>query len=80
MVQWLRLRTPNAGGPDSIPGQGTRHNEDRRSQQRSQLRPSAAKLFIYIYMCVCVCVCVYVFKVSGHWKLYKKVISYIKRI
>ena len=24
VVQWLRLRAPNAGGPRSIPGQGTR--------------------------------------------------------
>ncbi|TEA16672.1 hypothetical protein DBR06_SOUSAS20610063, partial [Sousa chinensis] len=24
VVQWLRLRTPNAGGPGSIPGRGTR--------------------------------------------------------
>ena len=24
MAQWLRLGTPNAGGPGSIPGQGTR--------------------------------------------------------
>ena len=24
VVQWLRLCTPNAGGPGSIPGQGTR--------------------------------------------------------
>ena len=24
MVQWIRFRTPNAGGPGSIPGQGTR--------------------------------------------------------
>ena len=24
VVQWLRLRTPNSGGPGSIPGQGTR--------------------------------------------------------
>ena len=24
MVQWIRLRAPNAGGPGSIPGQGTR--------------------------------------------------------
>ena len=24
MVQWLRLCAPNAGGPGSIPGQGTR--------------------------------------------------------
>ncbi|TEA30634.1 hypothetical protein DBR06_SOUSAS4110079, partial [Sousa chinensis] len=24
VVQWLRLCSPNAGGPGSIPGQGTR--------------------------------------------------------
>ena len=24
VVQWLRLRAANAGGPGSIPGQGTR--------------------------------------------------------
>ena len=24
VAQWLRLCTPNAGGPGSIPGQGTR--------------------------------------------------------
>ena len=24
VVQWLRLHVPNAGGPVSIPGQGTR--------------------------------------------------------
>ncbi|TEA36818.1 hypothetical protein DBR06_SOUSAS310246, partial [Sousa chinensis] len=24
VVQWLRLRSSNAGGPGSIPGQGTR--------------------------------------------------------
>ena len=26
MIQWLRLHTPNAGGRDSIPGQGTRYH------------------------------------------------------
>ena len=24
VVQWLRLHAPNAGGPHSLPGQGTR--------------------------------------------------------
>ena len=24
VVQWIRLHAPNAGGPGSIPGQGTR--------------------------------------------------------
>ena len=27
VVQWLRLQAPNAGGLDSIPGQGTRSHE-----------------------------------------------------
>ena len=34
--QWLRLHTPNAGNPGSIPGQGTRSH-------MLQIRPSAAK-------------------------------------
>ena len=29
MVQWLRLHTPNAGGPGLIPGQGTRSHMPR---------------------------------------------------
>ena len=37
MVQWLRLCTPNAGDPGSIPGQGTRSH-------MLQLRPGTAKL------------------------------------
>ena len=42
-VQWLRLHTPNAGGPGSIPVQGTRsHMPQRRSHMR-QLRPGTAK-------------------------------------
>ena len=36
MVQWLRLHTPNAGGPGLIPGWGT-------SSHMPQLRPSADK-------------------------------------
>ena len=36
MVQWLRLRALNAGGPGLIPGQGTRSH-------MLQLRPSTAK-------------------------------------
>ena len=53
MVQWLRLCALNSGGPDSIPGQGTRAhmlqlkdcvcgNEDPRSCV-PQLRPGATK-------------------------------------
>ena len=36
VVQWLRLCTPNAGSPGSIPGQGT-------GSHVPQLRPRAAK-------------------------------------
>ena len=36
VVQWLRLHTPNAGGWDSIAGQGTRH-------PMPQLRPNTVK-------------------------------------
>ena len=54
MVQWLRLRAPNAGGPGSIPGMGiksshaatkdpTCHKEDGRSC-KLQLRLGAAKI------------------------------------
>ena len=37
VIQWLRLHAPNAGGPVSIPGQGTRSH-------KQQLSPSAAKI------------------------------------
>ena len=36
VVQWLRLHTPNAKGPSSIPGWGTRFH-------MLQLRPGKAK-------------------------------------
>ena len=36
VVRWLRLQTPNAGGPGSIPGQGTRPH-------MPQLRPGTVK-------------------------------------
>ena len=38
VVHWLKFSTPNAGGPGSIPGQGTRF-------QMLQLRPGTTKLF-----------------------------------
>ena len=44
VVQWLRLCAPNAGGPGSIPGQGTRsHKQQLRRSHMLQLRPVAAK-------------------------------------
>ncbi|TEA42750.1 hypothetical protein DBR06_SOUSAS1610279, partial [Sousa chinensis] len=38
VVQWLRLHTPNAGGPGSIPGQGTRSHMPQISVHMPQLR------------------------------------------
>ena len=38
MVQWLRLHVPNAEGPGSIPGQGTRsHMHAATKTRRSQI-------------------------------------------
>ena len=39
VVQWLRLHTPSAGGPGSIPGRGTRsHMPQLRVRMRSEER------------------------------------------
>ena len=45
VVQWLRLCPPNAGGPDSIPGQGTRSHmlQPLIRVLMLQLRPGTAK-------------------------------------
>ncbi|TEA29128.1 hypothetical protein DBR06_SOUSAS10510099, partial [Sousa chinensis] len=37
-VQWLRLYAPNAGGPGSIPGQGTRSHTLQLSVRTLQLK------------------------------------------
>ena len=43
MVQWVRLRTPNAGGLDLIPGQGTRSCMPQLRARMPQLKiPHAA--------------------------------------
>ncbi|TEA33540.1 hypothetical protein DBR06_SOUSAS3910096, partial [Sousa chinensis] len=38
VVQWLSLHVPNAGGPGSIPGQGTRSHMLQRRSRVSQLK------------------------------------------
>ena len=38
MVQWLRLYTPNAQSPGSIPGQGTRSHKPQLRVGMSQLK------------------------------------------
>ena len=37
MVQWLKLRAPNAGGPGLTPGQGTRPHMPQLKSQHTQL-------------------------------------------
>ena len=43
IVQWLRHRTPKAGGLGLIPGQGTRSHMSQLSVYKPQLRPSTTK-------------------------------------
>ena len=38
MVQWLRLHTPNAGGPGSSPGQGTKSHMPQLRVHMPQLK------------------------------------------
>ncbi|TEA38516.1 hypothetical protein DBR06_SOUSAS110424, partial [Sousa chinensis] len=38
VVQWLRLRTPNAGGLGSIPGHGTRSHMPQLRVHMPQLK------------------------------------------
>ena len=60
MVQWLKLCTLNAGGPGSIPGQGTRSHMSELRVCRLQLKISSAitktqhgqkkKIYVYIHI------------------------------
>ncbi|TEA31481.1 hypothetical protein DBR06_SOUSAS44510002, partial [Sousa chinensis] len=38
VVQWLRLHTPNAGGPGLIPGRGTRPHMPQLRVRMLQLK------------------------------------------
>ena len=42
MDQWLRIRTPNAGGVGFIPGQGTRPHVPRGQQQQKEVHTHCA--------------------------------------
>ena len=50
MVQWLRLFTPNAGGPGSIPGQETRSHMSQLRVRRLHLMMSHATVMIKDHM------------------------------
>ena len=43
VVQWLRLQAPNAGGPGSIPGQGSRSHMPQLRGHMQQLKPGTVK-------------------------------------
>ena len=43
VVQWLRLRIPNAGGLGLVPGQETRSHIPKRRSLVWKLRPGTAK-------------------------------------
>ena len=48
MVQWLRLHAPNAGGPGSVPGQGTRshmHAATKSPHAASKTRRSQINIY-----------------------------------
>ena len=42
VVQWLRRHAPNAGGPCSIPGQGTKSHVSQLRVQMLQLKTQSA--------------------------------------
>ena len=44
VAQWLRLHTPSAEGPGSIPGQGTSSHMLKLRVSVLQLRPGTAKI------------------------------------
>ena len=64
MVQWLRLRAPNARGLGSVPGQGTKIPH---ASTKNPMQPKKLKINIFLniqalmefashddYMCMCV--------------------------
>ena len=61
VVQWLKLCTPNAGGPGSIPGQGTRPHIKQIRVCMPQLRlvqsNKEIKIKKYIYLKPCSFLC-----------------------
>ena len=48
MVQWLRLRAPNAGGPGSISGQGTRSHMPQLRVRMLQLKTHMPQLRVRV--------------------------------
>ena len=49
VVQWLRLRAPNAGSPGSIPGQGTRSRMPQLKILHAPTKTRCSQINKYIY-------------------------------
>ena len=47
MVQWLRLHSPNAGGQDSIPGQGIRSHTPQLKISRADTKTEQSQINKY---------------------------------
>ena len=47
MVQWLRLYSSNAGGPGSIPGQGTRSHIQQLSIPHAEMKNRQSQINKY---------------------------------
>ena len=47
VVRWLRLHSPNAGGPGSIPGQGTRSHMPQLKVPHAATKTRCGQIFIY---------------------------------
>ena len=73
VVQWLRLCTPNAGVPCSIPAQGTRSHMLQLRLCMSQLTPDSANKNKYFLKLITV---KYIFKNKTYWTL----VEYLKHL
>ena len=71
-IQWLRLCTFTAGGPNSIPGQGTKipcatwngKKVEKRKKKLSlyqKIKALNTCVFICVYKYMCVCMCTYIY-------------------
>ena len=49
MVQWLRFCAPSAGGPGSVPGQGTRSHMPQLKSLCAAVRLGAAEIKQYFF-------------------------------
>ena len=51
--QWLRLHAPNAGGPDSIPGRGTKIPQAAQCSQKKKKKKSLQQDSLFAFQPLC---------------------------